>query len=161
MVNECMMLRALLLSRKELRSISRDTQALEFTSQRRSFTRLTKKLACHEHHGGSEVDKYLTMYDSIFRLIEITLISQWSVALHRRPHHTMQRILLILFPALSDTLDPEALTALVNARHRAKKRGVMPSTFEMRSLLDVLNTCAEHVADHITSYTPSDYALSG
>jgi hypothetical protein len=86
--------------------------------------------------------KYLSLYDSLFRLFEIALAKSNCVLTNVTPHRALKESYHYLFPGLDENIK---LDQLVQLRHLIKKKGLTPNIEDFKKLED----CVEHARSFI------------
>ena len=93
------------------------------------FTRLLNKATNNE----DAIIKYLSLYDSLFRLFEYKL-SKFSLVLTGKSPHKALKNILPLFYAKTFKINDINLIKLVETRHKAKKEGIVPCEKDLADL---------------------------
>ena len=90
----------------------------------------------------SPKQKYLNLYDGLFRLFEISLAGLNHVITNITPHKTFKILYDYLYPGLDNDIK---LNELVKLRHSVKKNGFIPSSEEIKKL----EKCVKHARNYI------------
>ena len=134
-----------LLRLDQLKVISAGEAEAARASQRESLARLLER-ADRSAARSDRVGEYLSRYDAMMRHLELALLALTLQSGERAPPHQLHTsphaALRALAPALWG-VPPEALSALVSARHKAKKEGVPPSEAELVALRALLRDLSE------------------
>ena len=86
--------------------------------------------------------KYLNLYDGLFRLFEISLARLNHAITNTSPHKTFKILYEYLYPGLDKEI---RLNDLVKLRHLVKKNGLAPSNEDVKKL----EKCVEHARSFI------------
>jgi hypothetical protein len=86
--------------------------------------------------------KYLSLYDALFRLFEISIAHLTYVLTNVTPHKTFKELYHYLFPGLDENVQ---LNEVVKLRHLVKKEGVIPNNEDIQKL----EKCVEHARSFV------------
>jgi hypothetical protein len=130
-----------LLRLDQLRALSAGEAEIARASQRESLARLLER-ADRSAARSDRAGEYLSRYDAMMRHLELDLLVITLQSGERAPpyqlHTSPHAALRALAPALWGT-PPEALAAIISARHKAKKEGISPSESALVALSALLH----------------------
>lgn len=82
------------------------------------------------------VNEYLFYYDALFRLLDYALLKNSYELTNLTPHLTFKKGLKLMF---TDIIDEHKLTDIINERHNAKKKNILPKEKCLGDLKKIIN----------------------
>ena len=131
----------LLIKQGNLRRIKLEKQESEIKSQMDKLQTLNQRFKQCKMDKVQTQKAYLSAYDALFRIVEITLIKGWRTRFAARPHQGFKRLLFDLFPKLTETISLLQLKRLVQTRHHVKKEHMSPSQDDRDLMFGTYERC--------------------